>query len=647
MSFEFSTTCRSVRGTIGFAALMMFLAISSPASAQRVARRPLSSGDIDDIARIEMLEDRRQFDSTELARLFSSRHPEVRRRAAIAVGRIADKRGYSLLRARPLDADTSVAASVVFAVGQLKDSTTIPWLDSLLGSPRTDPTVAGEAAIALGKIKTTGAREILTRFLSGGIVDQRNSPALREALLAIGRSTARGDIAAIVRWTKSQDEEIRWRATWSLFRPRDPAALPTLLTMSRDTSGLVRSWAIRGLNRVQADSAGVGAAAERQLLVAVGDSDRRVRTEAMRGLATYSDSAAVATLVAGLNDPDPWISVSAAEGLGRVHAASTIPRLLVATMNPNSCALRFSAMSALQMFSPSDAQAAAIYLTRDSIPYCRAQAAQLLAGAAAGANAVTLSPSGRASIDSVLDAFRAARRADLASPDQVTRIAAVRALGTWGDTTDLATLSDIQARSDSLSALAVTATATIGSIQRRASGAPGGGRGGGRRAPPPTRTLEEYRRIVERWIVPDYDRSPRPTAQLETSRGTIVVELFPSDAPLATDDFLRTVEAGTMIGTEFTRVVADFVDQQQTIRGGNTLRDEVNRHGLTRGNLAWATAGLDTGTPGYTLGHTAQPHNEGEFTSLGRVIRGMDVADRIELGDRILGARMLPPPGRR
>jgi Cyclophilin type peptidyl-prolyl cis-trans isomerase/CLD len=72
-----------------------------------------------------------------------------------------------------------------------------------------------------------------------------------------------------------------------------------------------------------------------------------------------------------------------------------------------------------------------------------------------------------------------------------------------------------------------------------------------------------------------------------------------------------------------------------------TLRDEVNRRGLTRGNLSWALAGLDTGRPGYTLGVTPQPHNEGDFTALGRVIRGLDVVDRLELGDAVTAARIM------
>jgi cyclophilin family peptidyl-prolyl cis-trans isomerase len=107
------------------------------------------------------------------------------------------------------------------------------------------------------------------------------------------------------------------------------------------------------------------------------------------------------------------------------------------------------------------------------------------------------------------------------------------------------------------------------------------------------------------------------------------------------DAFERIHNAGTIVGTEFSRVVSDFVDQQATIRDAAVQRDEVNRHRLTRGNLAWASAGLDTGRPGYTLNHTPQPHNEGDFTSLGRVISGQDVVDRIDLGDRILAARLI------
>jgi cyclophilin family peptidyl-prolyl cis-trans isomerase len=264
---------------------------------------------------------------------------------------------------------------------------------------------------------------------------------------------------------------------------------------------------------------------------------------------------------------------------------------------------------------------------------------------------------------------RAARIADLDSLDPAVRARSLRSMAAWADTSDLSTLLEIydRTRLDPNRAVASAAVAAIGGVQRRqgagaaaffsrfsiptdpllrrdverAFGAAARQAWGA--ATPTTKPLAEYRRIVERWVVPDYNGARRPTARWETVRGPIDLELYPGDAPLGTDDFVRTMELGAIVGVEFSRVVPDFVDQQRGIREGNTLRDEVNRHRLTRGNLAWASAGLDTGTPGYTLNHTPQPHNEGDFTSLGRVVRGQEAVDRIELGDRITAARMTTP----
>jgi HEAT repeat protein/cyclophilin family peptidyl-prolyl cis-trans isomerase len=550
-----------LRISANVAALLAALAVTavSPASAQARRHPPLDSVAIADITTLLELEDTRTFDSVVLARLLASRHPEVRRRAALSVGRINDKRGVALLRARPLDADTAIAATTVFAVGQLRDTLTIPWFDSLLVSPRTATTVLTEAAFALGKIKTAAAREVLGRFLLSSTAGPRTTDAIGEALLSIGRSTARGDLAPIVKWTASKNDELRWRATWALFRPRDPAGVPTLLELSSDPSAYVRSWAVRALVKSQADSASLGGQAEARLLAATRDADGRVRTEAVRALASYSDSAAVASLVEALGSTDSWISVSAAEGLARARASWTIPAAVAATSAARPCAVRVTAMRSLQTFAVSDARAAAADVARDTVAYCQNAAAQLLRD--------TIPGTGR-----------------------------------------------------------------------------GGGRGQRQSVPIVARPIDEYRAIVTKWVVPAYDGKPLPRARWETTRGVIELELYAGDAPLATDAFEKIMSAGTIVGTEFTRVVPDFVDQQATIRDARIQRDEVNRHRLIRGNLAWASAGLDTGRPGYTLNHTPQPHNEGDFTSLGRVVVGQDVLDKMQLGDRVTSARMLTNP---
>jgi peptidyl-prolyl cis-trans isomerase B (cyclophilin B) len=161
------------------------------------------------------------------------------------------------------------------------------------------------------------------------------------------------------------------------------------------------------------------------------------------------------------------------------------------------------------------------------------------------------------------------------------------------------------------------------------------------RPAPPKRIEADYRRIVERWVVAGYNGAARPRALLTTARGEVEIELYPDDAPIAVANFVSLVETGVIIGTEFGRVVPNFVAQQRPIRDAVTLRDEVNRRGLTRGNVSWASAGLDTGRPGYTFAVTPQPHNEGDFTALARVIRGQEVVDRFERGDAILGAKMV------
>ena len=139
--------------------------------------------------------------------------------------------------------------------------------------------------------------------------------------------------------------------------------------------------------------------------------------------------------------------------------------------------------------------------------------------------------------------------------------------------------------------------------------------------------------------MPDYNGSPRPRVIWDTARGPIELELYPGDSPLGVEHFMRLMDSGELVGTEFGRVVPNFVAQQRAVRNDVTLRDEVSRHGLMRANLSWASAGLDTGRPGYTLGVTPQPHNEGNFTSLGRVVKGMEAVERLELGDKITGTR--------
>src|SRR5260370_3844991 len=62
------------------------------------------------------------------------------------------------------------------------------------------------------------------------------------------------------------------------------------------------------------------------------------------------------------------------------------------------------------------------------------------------------------------------------------------------------------------------------------------------------------------------------TATLETSRGQIVVELFPKDAPNTVNNFVFLAREGFYNGTKFHRVIPNFMvqggDPQGTGTGG-------------------------------------------------------------------------------
>jgi hypothetical protein len=186
------------------AAAFVFTAHAANASAQATQPPPLAINDIADITTLVMLEDRREFDSTALARILRSSHPEVRRRAAVSVGRIANPGGRPLLVAARGDADTAVAASVVFATGQLYDTASVGWLESLLSTATATPTVAVEAAGALGKIRSAETRAVLARFLASAPNDARGvsgwrSAALHRSQYNTGRHFSRGPLARIRR----------------------------------------------------------------------------------------------------------------------------------------------------------------------------------------------------------------------------------------------------------------------------------------------------------------------------------------------------------------------------------------------------------------------------------------------------------------
>ena len=128
------------------------------------------------------------------------------------------------------------------------------------------------------------------------------------------------------------------------------------------------------------------------------------------------------------------------------------------------------------------------------------------------------------------------------------------------------------------------------------------------------------------------------TATLNTSRGTIVCELFAKDAPLTVNNFVFLAKDKFYDGLVFHRVIKDFMvqggDPTGTGRGGPgyEFQDETknNPHKFDGpGVLAMANSGPDTNGSQFFITVKATPWLNGKHTIFGHVREGQDVVDAI------------------
>ncbi len=130
-------------------------------------------------------------------------------------------------------------------------------------------------------------------------------------------------------------------------------------------------------------------------------------------------------------------------------------------------------------------------------------------------------------------------------------------------------------------------------------------------------------------------------ANMDTSMGTIVLELYPDDAPKTVANFTKLAGEGFYDGLVFHRVIPDFMIQGGCPEGTGTggpgykFEDEQNAHNVDRGKLAMANAGPNTNGSQFFI-VTAEDCGwlKGKHTVFGAVVDGMDVIDAISAVDR-------------
>ena len=118
---------------------------------------------------------------------------------------------------------------------------------------------------------------------------------------------------------------------------------------------------------------------------------------------------------------------------------------------------------------------------------------------------------------------------------------------------------------------------------------------------------------------------------LETTKGTIELELFPDIAPLAVENFVTHVKNGYYNGIAFHRIIKNFMiqggDPTETGRGGKSIwgkafKDEFKNKTFNKiGILAMANAGRNTNGSQFFITTALTPWLNGRHTIFGQATK--------------------------
>ncbi|HEX5010593.1 MAG TPA: peptidylprolyl isomerase [Planctomycetota bacterium] len=612
----------------------------------------------------------------------SSDDAHVRLLAARALGRLHDppEASDALLERARIEQDPDVLVEEVFALGQRKHVAAGPWLASLLdlvtGNP--SPAVRAGACDALGRLGDDGPTDLLILRLQDNDAGVRGAAAL--ALFALdGRrytherhateaQLAKRDAALTEVALHDPDNGARWRATYALAGVRGRRGLATALALAvPDTDPLVRLFALRGLVALQREDLGVAL----DLRPFFSDPDERVVVEAVQTAAVLGEAADVVPALSKLlrSHDSGIVRTCAADSLSkRVHEGGlpadvqrTAADLLATVVKDDpSPMVRRAAASAVVLSGDEGRALFCLHtLARSNDRRDRERAATLLAegpwreldtlqalraddapsvAAAALQTMLAKKPQGAPLYGLSKDALVETLVAALADADPALRTTAAEAI--------LPEAQEGTADPRLLHACAVSLLSANGPEMKEAAQAlrkalglppdsapPGGAHGAGR--------------LLDRLLAQDEAarKDPRPKLRLTTTRGSIELELDRVTAPVHVANFLELLDKGCYDGLDFHRVVPDFVVQGLDPRGdgygtgGRRVPDEFSNEPFLTGALGMPNAGEpNTGGCQIFFTHLPTPHLDGHYTVFGRVVTGIDVVERLEIGDRVTKA---------
>jgi cyclophilin family peptidyl-prolyl cis-trans isomerase/HEAT repeat protein len=623
---------------------------------------------------------------------------QVRARTALALARVVQPEALPLLRRLLDDKHAIVRAQAAFGLGQLdlalddgdahKPALVTASEDALVSGLAREHDVTVRVALvrALGRVAVgAGLDALLT-------VARDAQDVSAEALLALGVSGARRHASrtadpvlldVVTHALGDANVSVRQGAAYVAFRQKLHLAAPVLQPALHDDDVQVRIWSVRSLMDNDAT-------APLQELATTGDW--RVRVEAVRVAAARNDSVALTSSLmpavhALVDGREPAAAHVVREVCGALSSTKVPQRGLAATALTNAlavleparetagavscaCAVSLDALTGSsrtttcgpKSTTPGDLRRLRVDVLEHSTLSVAARAQQLAPllddeSVAVRFAAASLLSENNAAEALTVAAHRLERESDPATAQTLlSMFDDDKAPAPLSDAL-LLTLTDRFASATTLEGAApllvlahwahvhaVTSTTASDVAKRLALHREPRVREAATGAP---RASGPHARVPARVDVKDL-----PLALIvHTARGDITLQ-FARDAPITVDNFVKLARSGALTGTPFHRIVADFVAQGGDPRGdgsggpGYTIPCENTEAAYTRGAVGMALDGTDTGGSQFFITHSWQPHLEGRYTLFARVVRGMDVVDALQLGDRITGVDFtlaLPP----
>jgi cyclophilin family peptidyl-prolyl cis-trans isomerase/HEAT repeat protein len=626
---------------------------------------------------------------SDLSRLLSDPEGRVRRRAALAVGRVGLIDGVEPLIPLLADADVEVRQMAAFALGLIGHASARAALIKALDDP--EPIVQGRAAEALGSIGNKADADavsgIVRRHTAAGALNAIDpddvtyplsgpAEAARLAIYALVRLGSYEALAAAVLDGSGQPVSRWWPVAYALGRINDPRAAPALLTLLRTPGRYTAAFAARGLAALKAPQA---SAALRQIVEDRGRMHPAVVLQAVRGLAAVGDATVIPVLVKIVADRtvDPNLRLEAAGSIGALATPNT-SELLIELLGEPVPGIRAAALRALARVDPDVFIATLAGLEPDQNWTVRAAEAAALGTLPAERSQTRLmtllEDKDQRVVPAAIEGLAASKPPGLEkllieklqADDFAVRAAAATALGELKSTAAVPALLEAYkiatvdvtygAREAILTAVNLIEPATgrqmlqqalmdkDWALRMRAATLlrqQGVTDVDASMRPAPSDIVVGDKRVLAS-LTPQYS----PHAYIDTDKGTIEVELAILEAPLTVENFVTLARKGYFNGLTIHRVVPDFVVQDGDPRGdgeggpGFTIRDEINERPYLRGTVGMALAGKDTGGSQFFITHSPQPHLDARYTVFGHVVNGMDVVDRIAVGDIVRGVRI-------